>query len=133
MFFIISDLGWECNDKSVRTLLGKASFPFNFWRLSWDGLRESKAHSIIESVKFCSRKEENQMEKLWKFVLAGIAAAIGGMFVSSWIGDLFNGMDYGSATVLGICLYLCVVIVTCTGMILLKLEKNAGSNKSRND
>ena len=78
-------------------------------------------------------QEGSQMEKLWQFVLAGIAVAVGGLFVSSWISSLFNGMDYGSATVLGICLYLCVVLVTCTGAILLKLEKNAGSNKSQDE
>lgn len=71
------------------------------------------------------------MEKLWQFVLLGIAVAVGGMLASSWIGSFFNGMGYGSACVLGICLYLCVVIVTCTGAILLKLEKNNESEDSQ--
>lgn len=73
------------------------------------------------------------MEKLWRFVLAGIAVAIGGIFTSSITGKIFNGMDYGSASVLGICMYLCVVIVTCTGIIFLKLGKNADSTDSHDE
>jgi len=73
------------------------------------------------------------MEKIWKFVLIGIIVAVGGMFFSDIIGGLFNGMDYGSACVLGIGMYLCVVVVTCTGVIVTRLDKNSGSNKPRND
>ena len=73
------------------------------------------------------------MEKIWKFVLIGIIVAVGGMFFSDIIGGLFNGMDYGSACVLGIGMYLCVVVVTCTGVIVTRLDKNSDSNKPRND
>ena len=65
------------------------------------------------------------MKKIWQFILVGIAIAIGGMFFSDLAGDFFNGMDYGSASVLGICMYLCVVVVTCTGVIVSKLDKNS--------
>ena len=73
------------------------------------------------------------MEKIWKFVLIGIIVAVGGMFFSDIIGGLFNGMDYGSACVLGIGMYLCVVVVTCTGVIVTRLDRNSDSNKPRND
>ena len=65
------------------------------------------------------------MKSIWKYILIGILVAVGGMFVSDIAGDFFNGMDYGSGCVLGICMYLCVVIVTCTGVIIAKLNKNA--------
>ena len=39
------------------------------------------------------------------------------LFFSDICGDFFNGMDYGSACVLGIGMYLCVVVVTCTGKL----------------
>ena len=71
------------------------------------------------------------MNKIWQFFIAGIAVAIGGLFVSDLLGNLFNGMDYGSAAVLGICMYLCVVVVTCTGIIISKLDKTANSEESR--
>ncbi len=73
------------------------------------------------------------MKKIWQFVLAGIAVAIGGLFVSELAGKWFNGMDYGSACVLGICLYLCVVVVTCTGILFTKLEQNANERKDREE
>jgi hypothetical protein len=44
------------------------------------------------------------------------------MFFSDICGDFFNGMDYGSACVLGIGMYLCVVVVTCTGIIVSKIS-----------
>ena len=70
------------------------------------------------------------MKKIWQFVLAGIAVALGGLFVSELTGELFNGMDYGSASVLGIGMYLCVVVVTCTGIIVSKLDKSSSSDES---
>ena len=73
------------------------------------------------------------MEKIWKYVLMGVIVAGGGLFFSDMIGGLFNGMDYGSACVLGIGLYLCVVVITCTGVIVTKLDKNSGSNKLYDD
>ena len=71
------------------------------------------------------------MKKIWQFVLAGIAIAIGGMFFADLVGDFFNGMDYGSASVLGICMYLCVVVVTCTGVIVSKLDKNSEESQDK--
>ena len=73
------------------------------------------------------------MKKIWQFVLAGIAVAIGGLFVSELAGKWFNGMDYGSACVLGICLYLCVVVVNCTGILFTQLEQNANERKDREE
>ena len=32
-------------------------------------------------------------------------------------------MDYGTAYVISICMYLSVVVVTCTGIIVIKLDK----------
>lgn len=65
------------------------------------------------------------MKKILQFVLAGIVIAIGGVVFSDLVGVFFNGMDYGTALVLGICVYLCVVVVTCTGVIVSKLDKNS--------
>lgn len=65
-----------------------------------------------------------------KYLLIGIAVAIGGMFFSALCGDFFNGLgDYGIAAVFGICLYLCIVIVICTGLILNRLDRNKSDKK----
>ena len=69
------------------------------------------------------------MKKICQFVLAGIATAIGGVIVSDLIGNLFNGMSYDAASIMGICMYLCVVVVTCTGIIVSKLDKNSHSGE----
>ena len=65
------------------------------------------------------------MKNIWKYILVGFAVAIGGMFVSDLAGNFFNGLGgYGFGCILGICMYLCVVIVTCTGIIVAELRKN---------
>lgn len=71
------------------------------------------------------------MKNIWKFFALGIAAAAIGMLLSDLAGDFFNGMDYGSACVLGMGMYLCVVIVTCTGVILTKLDLPSGEDRRR--
>ena len=73
------------------------------------------------------------MKHVWKYLLAGIAVAIGGMFVSDIAGNFFNGMDYGSACALGIGMYLCVVLVTCTGIIVTKLNQSTHAEKPPED
>ncbi len=61
------------------------------------------------------------MKNIWKYLLLGCLTAVGGMFAAELAGDFFTGMDWGSAAVVGICMYLCVVVVTCTGVIICKL------------
>mgnify|MGYP005782084379 CR=1 FL=1 len=63
------------------------------------------------------------MKKIGMYLFVGIFVAVGGMFVADILGNFFNGMDYGSASILGICMYLCVVIVTCTGIIVSKIDR----------
>lgn len=70
------------------------------------------------------------MKNIWKYIILGIAVAIVGMFVSDLIRSIFNGMDYGSALALGMGMYLCVVVVTCTGIIISKIEKNSHDGDS---
>lgn len=61
------------------------------------------------------------MKETGKYFVIGCVVAIIGMFFSDICGSLFNGMDYGSACVLGIGMYLCVVVITCTGVIVSKI------------
>lgn len=70
------------------------------------------------------------MKNIWQYVLLGVVVAVGGMFVSDLAGSFFNGMGgYGFGCILGICMYLCVVIVTCTGIIITKFNKDTHSKK----
>ncbi len=64
------------------------------------------------------------MNKVWQYFLLGIVVAIGGLFVTNFIASILNMiMDYGTAYVISICMYLSVVVVTCTGIIVIKLDK----------
>lgn len=79
-------------------------------------------------------KYESFLTNIWQYILAGIIVAIGGMFVSDLAGNFFNGLGgYGFGCILGICMYLCVVIVTCTGIIVAKLHKNTHIDEGDSD
>ncbi|MCI9155515.1 MAG: hypothetical protein HFF44_01085 [Lawsonibacter sp.] len=70
------------------------------------------------------------MKNIWQYILLGIAVAIGGMFVSAIAGSFFNGLGgYGFGCILGICMYLCIVVVTCTGIVVTKLNKDTRSKE----
>lgn len=68
------------------------------------------------------------MKKVWTYFSIGCALAIVGMFFSDICGDFFNGMDYGSAWALGMGTYLCVVVVTCTGIIVSKISSKTNED-----
>ena len=70
------------------------------------------------------------MKKVWTYFAIGCALAIVGMLFSDICGKFFNGMDYGSACVLGMGMYLCVVVVTCTGIIISKITSKQSEDKS---
>ena len=75
-----------------------------------------------------NQTEEQKMEnKAWRTILGyfviGLAVAFGGVLFSDVCGNFFNGMDYGAACTVGMGIYLCVVVITCTGIIVSYLEK----------
>lgn len=71
------------------------------------------------------------MKRVWAYFGIGCLVAIIGMYFSDICGATFNGMDYGSACVLGMGMYLCVVVITCTGIIVSKID--AKSKKDTSD
>jgi len=62
------------------------------------------------------------MKKIGSYFIIGCIVAFVGMVFSDICGDFFNGMDYGSACVLGMGMYLCVVVVICTGIIISRFD-----------
>jgi hypothetical protein len=69
------------------------------------------------------------MNKIGAYFAIGCVVAIIGMFFASICGDLFS-LNYASAYILGMGMYLCVVIVTCTGFIVSKIESNQNDDKT---
>ena len=74
------------------------------------------------------------MKNIWKYILVGIIVAAGGMFVADIAGHFFNGLGgYGFGCILGICLYLCIVVVTCTGIIIARIDSKSSKDNSGED
>ncbi len=69
-----------------------------------------------------------ELLRLLRLTLLGLALAAAGLLFSSWFGSVFNGLQYGAAVVLGMCAYLCVLLVVCTGLLLSRL--GGGDKKS---
>ncbi len=65
------------------------------------------------------------MKKICAYFAVGCVVAILGMVFADICGSLFNGMDYGSACVLGMGMYLCVVVITCTGVLASKSDSKS--------
>lgn len=72
------------------------------------------------------------MKKVGAFFVIGLIVAFVGILVSDICGGIFNGMDYGSACTVGMGAYLCVVVITCTGIIISKLEEKV-ENKTEEE
>lgn len=56
-------------------------------------------------------------------LLIGIAAAVGGIFFCDLFGAVFNGLGWETGRIIGMGVYLCVLLVVCTGVILSRLGK----------
>lgn len=73
------------------------------------------------------------MKEIGRCFVIGCVVAIIGMFFSDICGGFFNGMDYGSACVLGMGMYLCVVLVTCTGIIVSKISSRPNEDNTKEE
>lgn len=62
------------------------------------------------------------MKKVWAYFAIGCMVAIVGMLFADIFSSIFNGIDYAAACALGIGMYLCVVVITCTGIIVSKIS-----------
>ncbi len=53
----------------------------------------------------------------------GLLASLGAMLFAEMAGAIFSGLSWGVAAVLGGILYLCLLLVPCTGLILHRMDK----------
>ncbi len=67
--------------------------------------------------------DDKSLLRVLRWLALGIAVAVGGLFAATLFAELFNGMEYGDAVCLGMGLYLCIVVVVCTGVILSRLDR----------
>ena len=74
-----------------------------------------------------SNQEGIAMKTIGKYFCWGIFVAIIGMIFATLFATFFNGMDKAGALAVGVGLYLCMVVITCTGIIVSKLEAHFSS------
>ena len=87
-------------------------------RMDDSQIKNQADHIILESLGY----EESQ-EKwigILRYVFLGILVALGGMFFSMVVARFATSKD--AAVSLGIGLYLCILTVTCTGMVLMGIK-----------
>lgn len=74
---------------------------------------------IIESLDYS--EADRDLRNILRYLLIGIVVALGGMFFALAMDCLFNGEESLSV---GIGMYICILIVTCTGIVVTRLRKN---------
>lgn len=74
---------------------------------------------IIESLDYS--EADRDLRNILRYLLTGIVVALGGMFFALAMDSLFSGEESLSV---GIGMYICILIVTCTGIVVTRLRKN---------
>ena len=63
------------------------------------------------------------MNAIIKSILIGIATVVVGIIFAGLFSSVFNGFSLETAAIFGLGLYLCFVVVVCTGIIISKIDK----------
>ena len=87
-------------------------------RMDDSQIKSQADHIILESLSYEERQEK--WKGILRYVFLGILVALGGMFFSMVVARFATSKD--AAVSLGIGLYLCILTVTCTGMVLLRIK-----------
>ena len=74
---------------------------------------------IIESLDYS--EADRDLRNILRYLLIGIVVALGGMFFALAMDSLFSGEESLSV---GIGMYICILIVACTGIVVTRLRKN---------
>lgn len=87
-------------------------------RMDDSQIKSQADHIILESLGYEERQEK--WKGILRYVFWGILVALGGMFFSMVVARFATSKD--AAVSLGIGLYLCILTVTCTGMVLMGIK-----------
>lgn len=87
-------------------------------RMDDSQIKNQADHIILESLSYEERQEK--WKGILRYVFLGILVALGGMFFSMVVAHFATSKD--AAVSLGIGLYLCILTVTCTGMVLMGIK-----------
>lgn len=87
-------------------------------RMDDSQIKSQADHIILESLSYEERQEK--WKGILRYVFLGILVALGGMFFSMVVARFATSKD--AAVSLGIGMYLCIVTVTCTGIVLIGIK-----------
>lgn len=87
-------------------------------RMDDSQIKNQADHIILESLGYEERQEK--WKGILRYVFLGILVALGGMFFSMVVARFATSKD--AAVSLGIGMYLCIVTITCTGIVLMGIK-----------
>lgn len=87
-------------------------------RMDDSQIKSQADHIILESLGYEERQEK--WKGILRYVFLGILVALGGMFFSMVVARFATSKD--AAVSLGIGMYLCIVTITCTGIVLMGIK-----------
>ena len=87
-------------------------------RMDDSQIKSQADHIILESLSYEERQEK--WKGILRYVFWGILVALGGMFFSMVVARFATSKD--AAVSLGIGMYLCIVTITCTGIVLMGIK-----------
>lgn len=87
-------------------------------RMDDSQIKSQADHIILESLGYEERQEK--WKGILRYVFLGILVALGGFFFALVLARFATSKD--AAVSLGIGMYLCIVTITCTGIVLLRIK-----------
>lgn len=87
-------------------------------RMDDSQIKNQADHIILESLSYEERQEK--WKGILRYVFWGILVALGGFFFALVLARFATSKD--AAVSLGIGLYLCILTVTCTGIVLMGIK-----------
>lgn len=87
-------------------------------RMDDSQIKSQADHIILESLSYEERQEK--WKGILRYVFLGILVALGGFFFALVLARFATSKD--AAVSLGIGMYLCIVTITCTGIVLLRIK-----------
>ncbi len=87
-------------------------------RMDDSQIKNQADHIILESLSYEERQEK--WKGILRYVFLGILVALGGFFFALVLARFATSKD--AAVSLGIGMYLCIVTITCTGIVLLRIK-----------
>lgn len=81
-------------------------------------IKSQADHIILESLSY--EESQERWKQILRYVFLGILVALGGFFFALVVARFATSKD--AAVSLGIGMYLCIVTVTCTGIVLMGIK-----------